>query len=492
MLFIVTLLVGVFLLGCGTPRPTEGAFPTEASTAPPSSATVSPLPATTTRPTGIVSAPQNLSAGDPYAPELGNAGYDVQGYTLQLALDPRVLFIDGHVMIDAASTVDGLDQVSLDLIGFEIGQVSIDGRPASSFRQGDKLLVDLPAPLSAGAPFSLAIAYSGEPVVEPSIYVPFASHVGLFEHLGQRMCVVAEPDGARYWFPSNDHPRDKATFRFEITVPQGLTAVANGVLVETRSALPSAFADGIPSDLYVWEHRYPMATAFATVAVGDYQRVEGTSPGGVPLRHYVFPEYSYVFEQMTPVIGEMIDWMGEMFGPYPFEAFGYVTVSGLGGASLETQTMVILSEEGMFDETLLAHEMAHMWFGDWVSLDSWGDMWRSEGFATYVQMLWGAHGDPAALEGYLDQLRQILEEGGSDHALNDPPPAKLFGPDTYFKGALLVHALRQEMGDEAFFEGLRAYFARYGGGTATHAQFQAVLEEAAGFPLNEFFERWFE
>jgi aminopeptidase N len=211
----------------------------------------------------------------------------------------------------------------------------------------------------------------------------------------------------------------------------------------------------------------------------------------VPLRHYVFPEYRYGFEQLNPVIGEMIDWMGGMFGPYPFEAFGYVTISGL-GASLETQTMVVLSEHNMMSETLLSHEMAHMWFGDWVSLDSWGDMWRSEGFATYVQLLWDTRAYPEALAEQLAHLEEMVAEPASDYPLNDPPPWELFGRDSYFKGALLVHALRQEMGDEAFFGGLRAYFSQYGGGTATHAQFQAVMEGAAGLSLDEFFEQWFQ
>ncbi|MCP4543444.1 MAG: M1 family metallopeptidase, partial [Chloroflexi bacterium] len=321
-------------------------------------------------------------------------------------------------------------------------------------------------------------------------YVPFISHLGLYYPSDDSLFVVSEPDGARYWFPSNDHPRDKATFRFELSVPEGLTGVANGVLVETRVGVPQAFPDGAAGDLYVWEHDHPMATALVTVAVGDYQRLESISPDGTLLRHYVFPERQAEFQNVEARIGEMIDWMSDLFGPYPFDAFGYVMVAGL-GASLETQTMVILSEESINDGTM-SHEMAHMWFGDWVNLDSWGTMWRNEGFATYVSMMWRMRDDPGALEQRMVDITQSVLENDSGYPLNDPPPAQLFGSDSYAKGAVVVHALRQEVGDEAFFGGLRAYLERYGGGTATDAEFQAVMEEAAGVSLDAFFEQWFE
>lgn len=407
----VVLLIGTILAGCGTSQPDED-----------TTATSEPS----------VSIPENLSAGDPYAPELGNTGFDVQRYTLELALDPSVAFVDGHVTIDATSTMDGLDQVTLDFVGFEISEVSWVGTLLPFSRQGDKLIVDLPEPLSTGAPFALHIVYGGEPVREASDYVPFASHLGLHYPSDDSLFVASEPDGARYWFPSNDHPRDKATFRFELSVPEGLTGVANGVLVETRTGVPQAFPDGAAGDLYVWEHDHPVATALVTVAVGDYQRLESVSPDGVPLRHYVFPERQVEFENVEATLGEMIDWMSELFGPYPFDAFGYVTVAGL-EASLETQTMVILAEE-LINEDMMSHEMAHMWFGDWVNLDSWGAMWRNEGFATYISLMWQTRDAPEELEQKMEEITQSVLESDSGYPLNDPPPAQLFGRDSYEKG----------------------------------------------------------
>jgi aminopeptidase N len=364
--------------------------------------------------------------------------------------------------------------------------VLVEETPATFFRQADKLIINLPQAMAQAAPFGVAIAYSGQPPQEPSAYVPFAPHLGLHYLLNNSLFVVAEPDGARNWFPANDHPRDKATFRFELLVPAGLTGVANGLLVDVERDL--TLPDGSPGDLYIWEVNDPMATYLATVAVAEYERVESVSPQGVLLRHYVFPEQRAAFETAVAPVGEMLDWLGERFGPYPFEAFGYVTTAQE-GFTLETQTMVILST-GMMRENVIIHEMVHMWFGDWVSPASWGDIWRNEGFATYLSDMWETRDNPAALEERIAGYRQLLADSPSPYPLNRPPPEAMFGRDSYLKGAVVAHALRQEIGDDAFFEGLRTYFERYGGGTASHAEFQAVLEEAAGVSLDEFFATW--
>jgi aminopeptidase N len=186
----------------------------------------------------------------------------------------------------------------------------------------------------------------------------------------------------------------------------------------------------------------------------------------------------------------MIDWLSDIFGPYPFEEFGYVMVRGL-GASLETQTMVVL-DTAMLNEETLVHEMAHMWFGDWVSLDSWGDIWRSEGFATYTQFLWASRNQPDQLEQTIRGIEDFIIANPSGFPLNYPPRAEMFGSDSYIKGAVVAHALREKMGDQAFYDGLRTYFKRYGGGTASSTQFQAVMEAAAGVKLDEFFAKWFK
>ena len=425
------------------------------------------------------------SIGDPYAPELGNTGYDVQRYTLNMTLDPAVATLISAVTIDAVATMPDVAEISLDFVGFDIEQVTVAAMPVPFTRVDEKLVVALPRPLAEGESFTMTVTYQGMPVKELSPYVGFAEALGLHFVNNESIYVLSEPDGARYWFPGNDHPRDKATFRFELTVPEGLTAVANGRLLDEQSGASQSLPGG---STFVWEHNYPMAPYLAIVAVGVYERIDEVAPGGVPLRHYVFPELRSEFETAAAVTGDALAWMSDLFGAYPFEAYGYVTAD-VPGVSLETQTMVLLSRN-MIGRNTIIHELAHMWFGNWVSLDSWSEMWRNEGFATYVTLMWQHRDDPEELELEIEAIRAAVAENEPQYPLGNPPPERLFGFNTYFKGALLVHALREEIGDEAFFAGLRAYFQRYGGGSASDAEFQAIMEEAAGQSLDSFFAEW--
>ena len=427
------------------------------------------------------------SLGDPYAPELGNGGYFVQSYLLRLALDPQQQTVTGETEVVAVSNQVGLSQLSLDFAGFTVNSVLVDGAPAEFYRERYKLVVTLPAPLANGANFRLQVAYDGSPLQEPSRYIPLFNHLGLTYPGTNSIYVFGQPDGARYWFPNNDHPRDKATFRFEISVPQGLTAVANGVLVGTQAA---TLPDGRAGETFIWSHEFPMAPYLAQVAVGEYVALESVSPAGIPMRHYAFPDLVPRIQALDPVAGDALDWMAARFGPYPFERFGFVTAD-VRRLSLETQTMVLLSDQMLIDRVVV-HEISHMWFGNWVSLDSWADLWRNEGFATYIAALYLSGDDPELLAAELAQIQVDAADDSSNLPLNQLPPANLFGTDAYNGGALLVHELRLEMGDEAFFNGLRQYFARYGGGTASHAEFQAVMEEAAGRGLDGVFAGWLQ
>lgn len=497
-LVVIWLALAVAVLGCrlttppaanptvGAPAP-RGTTPTAAPRATPTLATAmtAPAPAATEAvATGVPpDAGINLrSIGDPYIPELGNLGYDVAHYTLRFELDPAVRFIRGEATLVAKSEMDGLSQLSLDFIGFTITALTVDGTPASYSREARKLIINLPFAKLAGTEMIINVAYEGEPQRFHSPYIPAAETLGFNYPGDDTLFAFAEPDGARTWFPANDHPRDKATFRLELTVPAGLTGVANGLLVAQESLGTQT--------RFIWEHNYPMAPYLAVIAVGDYVLLQSVADNGTPLRHYLFADSVATFQEYAGINEAALAWMSELFGPYPFETYGYVTVN-LPGLSMETQTLVLLSTH-MLGRRTMVHEMAHMWFGDWVSLDSWGDMWRNEGFATYVQLMWENRDDPEGLELEMAGVASAVAGNNNDYPLSAPPPPSLFGFETYFKGAMLAHALRQEVGDAAFFSGLRAYFARYGGGTASQAQFQAVMEESANKSLDAFFAEWLE
>lgn len=442
----------------------------------------------TSTPTSAPMVPQRgeRSAGDPYAPTLGNTGYDVQQYLLQLALDPAVAHLDGIVTIEAISTIHGLSEITLDFVGFEVSAVTVDGLAAAFQREDGKVVVQLPELKPEKAPFRLVVTYRGAPAVEPSPYLRQIDHLGLHFTEDRMVFVVSEPDGARYWFPANDQLRDKASFRFEIVVPSDLTAVANGQLLETR---PGILPSGEAGTLFIWDHPYPMAPYLAVVAVGPYERLEDRSPSGVPIRHYVLPDMREEVLEATSEIGQALNWMEATFGPYPFEAFGFVTAP-VTGRSMESQTMVLLAHD-LIGKRTAVHELAHMWFGDWVGLNSWAEMWRKEGLATYIQLMWETQGDPEELALQMATVQSVVEGNDKSYPLNNPPPEYLFELNVYYQGAWIFHALRQEIGDKAFFAGLRAYVAKYGGSTASDDDFQRVMEEASGRSLEAFFQQYF-
>ena len=215
--------------------------------------------------------------------------------------------------------------------------------------------------------FQIAISYAGRPEIRRSPYVPFIDHLGLLYSEPDNLFVLAEPDGARFWFPCNDHPRDKATFSFQLTVPSEMIGVANGSLQDTIQN-----PDGTRT--YLWEDPYPTATYLAVVGVGNYDLLEFNSPDGVPVRNYIYPDLNTEFNSAAQITGEALDWMASQYGPYPFDNFGYMT-SRLVGLASETQTMVVLPEISINEETLI-HEMAHMWFGDLVTMQWFDDVWR--------------------------------------------------------------------------------------------------------------------
>ncbi|MBK9049882.1 MAG: M1 family metallopeptidase [Chloroflexi bacterium] len=425
------------------------------------------------------------SIGDAYIPELGNTGYLVQQYIIRLNLNPATPEVQGTTTIQAISTLDNLGEISLDFIGFQVTAVAADGTPAAFSREGAKLIVRLPFTVAANKSFSLTIAYHGTPVNRASPYLgDKVSRIGINYVNSTHLWAISQPDGARYWFPANDHPRDKATFRFELTVPEGLTAVANGNLIETRGGTMPGIA---AANTFIWEHNYPMATYLAVIAVGNYVRLENTSPGGIPLRHYIFPERQTEFiTTLDPIIGPALDWMAGYFGPYPFDTFGYV-MAEIPKMSMETQTMALLSTN-TFNEVTTVHELSHMWFGNWVSLESWADIWRNEGFATYISLMWLTRDNPAQLEASVAGWR--VPTSPTQPRLAPPAPADFLGYNSYYASAVLVHDLRLTMGDEAFFAGLRRYFDDYGGGTASQEEFQRVMEQSAGRSLDELFYLW--
>jgi aminopeptidase N len=431
----------------------------------------------------VTGTPGAAGVGDPYFAELGNGGYDVDHYDIALRYHPSSPEIQATTTIDATATTD-LSSFNLDLVGLTVEGVIVDGRPADTSRTDTELVVTPKRAIEEGTEFRVEVEYHGEPTTGDLESTPIEN--GWIRNENGATYVLAEPDGARTWFPNNDHPSDKATYTFRIAVPDGVEAAANGRLESDEVG-----ADGYRT--WHWEMDEPMASYLATVAIGDYRIERTSSPGGVTIRNFFLPaEYDQAVSDFS-VTGEMLDFFSEIFGPYPFDEYGAVTVPVLLRTALETQTLSVFGSDSVDgtgrSESIIAHELAHQWFGDSVTPADWQDIWLNEGFATYAESLWREHSEPAF---DIDaEMAGIAEQFGPRLGpIADPGSDQLFGVSVYKRGALTLHALRRTIGDEAFFETLRAWTAEHRHGNASTEEFIETAERVSGLELDDLFADW--
>ena len=414
--------------------------------------------------------------GDPYYPEAGNGGYDVDHYDLDLTWRPDVGRMDGVATVTATATQE-LPELSLDAIDLTIASVTVDGAEATAEPTGERDLVVTPeAPLAAGADFTVVVEYSAASQTIQGAYPVDPGWVAD----GEEVYVIFEPHGAATLFPVNDHPSDKASYGFRVTVPAELEVVTNGLHAGTEQG------DGVVT--WVYDAPDPMASYLVQLVIGELVFVESTGPGGLPIRHAFDADIADEFAGSMDRTGEMIEVFNDLFGPYPFVAYGAVVVDERLGFALETQTLSIFGTDAAHSEQVVAHELAHQWFGDAVSPATWQDIWLNEGFATYAELMWQeADGD-----GGPDQFAAAY--GGGSPMLDVPPAdpgaSTLFDASVYDRGALTLHVLRDEIGDDAFMTLVQTWFSTYSGRSASTADFEAMAEEISGQELTDLFDAW--
>jgi aminopeptidase N len=443
----------------------------------PSTTTAAPAPTTTTT---IQAAPNGQGAagiGDELYPALGNGGYDVGHYDLALAPGAGGA-LTATATIDATAAV-ALTSFDLDLVGLTVDAVTVADAPATWTRTSDELVVQPATPVAAGVPFRTVVRYHGVP--GQGTMATFGVPVGWIRTAGGSY-VVNEPDGARSWFPSNDHPSDKATFTFHVTVPAGTTAVANGT--------PSTPEPAGAATTYTWTMADPMATYLATVAVGDYTLRESAGPHGITIRDAFLRSDTATVAPCLPLTSQVIQFFEPMFGPYPFDSAGLLIADSTAGLAMETQGRPLFSRDDFVDgcpDVIIAHELAHQWFGDAVTPARWRDIWLNEGFATYGEWLWGTKGDVATMEKLASDARADLDRAGSQASpIGDPTVDSLFAFPVYQGGAAVLQALRDEVGDTTFFTTLQQWVTRYRGTSATTDDFIATASAVAGRDLGPF------
>lgn len=429
--------------------------------------------------------------GDSYYTELGNPGYDVTHYTIALDVDPASNQIHGTTTIQAIAA-EALKSLNLDFQGLTIDEVRVDDSAARYAVQEHELTIIPVRTLEAGSAFTVSVRYHGDP--QPILNVARAGAesrsapvVGWFRAANGAINVLNEPNGAASWFPANDHPRDKATYRFEIRVPDPWIVAASGTLRQVVA--------GGGGKLYVWEMDEPMASYLASIDIDQYILETSPGPGGVVIRNYLTPGLPDELRANIRSIPRIMEFYDGLFGPYPFSEYGVLIANADidacrgRGAAVEVQTLSIhCATSRMLDESVLAHELAHQWFGDDVSLENWQDIWLKEGMATYAQWMWEARDrDLNGLTSFIRIQRMLYSH---ETPIGEPPPGDLYDDEVYLGGAQVFHALRLKVGDPLFFKILRTYLERYRFGNLGTDGFIALAEEVSGQELSAFFDSW--
>lgn len=441
----------------------------------------------------LAPSPGSSGIGDSLYPGFGNGGYDAQKYTLNLNVaDVTTSQLTATALIEAQAT-QSLSSFNLDFIGFEISNITVNDQPATYSRDGQELTITPASPLLDGSDFTVAVNYSGSPEPITSVAIPVPTG---WVNYGDGSYVLSEPDGAANYYPVNDHPLDKASYSFVITVPTGYEVAANGVLEATT--------DNGDSTTYRFEARDRMASYLTTVNItSGFDETSELSAEGVLIRNYFDEGIDPALLEPFQLQSEMMTYFSQLFGEYPFELYGSVVVNTETGSALETQTLSIFGLDqlgripaylgGFSTEETVAHELLHQWFGNSVALADWQDIWLNEGFATYSQALWQEYKrGENALDNWIKNTYNTVVESLDEFVPPGKPTADdLFNGGVYEWGALGLHALRLEIGDDAFFNTLKTYYSTYKDGNVTPDDLLAVAETASGEDLGQFFQDWF-
>ncbi|GLZ40375.1 M1 family metallopeptidase [Actinokineospora sp. NBRC 105648] len=413
--------------------------------------------------------------GDPYYPDDGNGGYDVTAYEVSISYDPATRQLMGDTTVVATATA-ALSRYNLDLTGFDVSEVDVDGGRAATTRDGEHELVITPAaPLTKGATFRTRVRYTGVPTADKDSTLgaggwQIAKSGGAF--------AAGEPHSASSWYPVNDHPSDKATFRLAARVPDGWSVISNG------REEPAKTEGGWTT--YTWVEPNRIAPYLTTVGIDRWTFERSALPDGTPVVNAYAPG-AQDKRRVEARVPEVLAFLAGKFGPYPQSAAGGIFLNESIGFSLETQGRPTYAKWADLD--VIVHEQAHQWFGDSVSLERWSDVCLNECFASYAQWLWREK------EGEdLDATFRTEVARASDkfwkRRLVDMGPGNEFTA-VYDKGQLAVHALRRQLGEERFDTLLKKWTQTHRDGNASWAEFTAMVNEVSGHDQSAFLQAWF-
>ncbi|MEV6773501.1 M1 family metallopeptidase [Nocardia sp. NPDC051030] len=420
---------------------------------------------------------------DEYLPQNGNRGYRVSRYELELVYKVAANRLAGRAAITAVTT-EVQPRFALDMSqSLGVTKVLVNGGKVARYTHRDGKLTITPAQkIPAGGVLSIVVQYAGTP---HPVRGPWGE-VG-WEELTDGALVASQPNGAASWFPCDDHPSSKASYRISITTDSPYYALANGTLTRKQTKASQT--------TWVYEQPEPMATYLATIQIGQYQKYRvGSAQQPVPMHALVPPRLRTNFEHDFARQPQMMAEFSKRFGPYPFESYTVVVTDDELEIPIEAQGMSIFGanhcDGNRGAERLVAHELAHQWFGNSLTVRQWRDIWLHEGFACYAEWIWSeAGGGPSA-----DQLAkaawQNLSRNRHDIIIGDPGPQLMFDDRVYKRGALTLHSLRLQLGDTKFFDLLHDWTARYRHSSVTTEEFTDLAGHHSAISLRPLWDSW--
>lgn len=410
-----------------------------------------------------------------------NGAVDVLHYRIEVDVPAAGEEIAARAELTVKPIAPPLASLELDLAGLTVDEVTIEGAPATYERTGAKLRINAG---KRAEPFRVRIRYHGKP----------ADGLFLRDNKHGRRGVFADnwPNRAHHWFPSVDHPSDKATVEFVIVAPPTYDVIANGSRIGS-----TILADGTRRTHWSEAAQIPVhcmvfgATEFAVVRMGEWN--------GTEITYYLYPPDREHGIRELGRTKEMLALYSNLVGPYPYSKLALVESSTRFGG-MENASAIFLDEKRIDGqgtlEGLAAHEIAHQWFGDSVSQTQWADLWLSEGFATYFGHLFfeRADGPEVFAQRMKDSRENYLKANRvQERPIHEAAVTNLFdllNKFTYDKGAWVLHMLRGIMGDAAFFGAVRDYYTAYRDRNATTAELRMIMERHAGQSLEWFFRQW--
>ncbi|GKQ38804.1 zinc metalloprotease [Streptomyces sp. A012304] len=429
--------------------------------------------------------------GDPVYPDLGNDGYRVSAYHLDLAYDATTALVDAAVTLEIRTT-QWLSRFSLDALGLDIRSVRVGGRTAGFEQVAEKLRITPARPLPPKTRVTVCVEYTADPrrALPHTAWVPTPDG----------FAVCPQPNSAHTVFPCNDHPSDKADFTFRVTVPSALRGVASGRLVRVEN---------LPGDrtAYTYRSRHPIATEVIQVTVGDYVVKERQGPHGLPLRDVVPVARAEALEPALALTPGLVEWVEARLGAYPFETYGLLPCNSddpnaFDFTGLETQTLTLYKPNYLLQEerkigSHMMHELVHSYFGNSVSPATWADLWLNEGHADFYGLLYRYErgwADSLGLTTMEARMKDTYARGDqwrhTSGPVAAPNAANLFDSQRYLGGVLVLYALRQMVGEDAFHAIERAFLARHRDGKASTDDYIAVASHVAGQDLSGFLREW--